>query len=92
MAQTDNVSLSGMLVRGSQSYPRGTRVQFELPLPGQVAPVVGEGDVVRSTAQGRESVRGYAVRFVTFVGDGRKRLAEFLLSRPEGAAREGNGA
>jgi DNA-binding NarL/FixJ family response regulator len=81
VAQTDNVSLSGMLVRGSQSYARGTIVQFEFLLPGQPGPVAGEGEVIRGTTRERESVRGYAVRFVSFAGEGRQRLEQYLEGR-----------
>ena len=82
VAQTDNVSISGMLVRGSQTYPRGTVVEFEFLLPGQPASVAGGGVVVRGTAHEHESVRGYAVRFVRFAGDGRQRLERFLEGQP----------
>jgi hypothetical protein len=78
LAQTENVSLSGMLVRGSQTYPRATAVQFELLLPGQPTPVTGRGLVVRGTAREREPVQGYAVRFVRFDRDGRQRLEQYL--------------
>jgi hypothetical protein len=88
VAQTDNLSRTGMLVRGSQSYSQGTGLHFELMLPRDPLPLQGEAEVVRVTSPETESVRGYAMRFVAVEGDGRQRLERFLRSQLES---EGSG-
>jgi DNA-binding response OmpR family regulator len=75
---TQNLSSSGMLVLGGQELPVGTRVAFELLLPGQLPPVCGELEVTRHTDAGREHVDGFGGRLVSFVGDGGERLRAFL--------------
>jgi hypothetical protein len=81
---TENVSVSGMLVRGGRELPVGAKVSFELMLPGALGPIAGEAEVVRHTQVGVERVDGIGVAFVSFSGAGEQRLAEFLRRRPGG--------
>ena len=78
MSQTVNLSETGMLVRTGEVYPLGSRLSFEVHLGGQSQPIRGEGEVVRATAAGRESVRGIGIRFISLERDGLLRLQRFL--------------
>ena len=75
---TQNVSSSGMLVLGGHELPVGTRVTFELLLPGQLPAVCGELEVTRHADRGREQIDGFGARIVSFTGDGGERLRAFL--------------
>jgi CheY-like chemotaxis protein len=79
MAQSENFSATGMLVRTGEVYPLGSRLSFEFHVGRDPQPVRGEGEVVRHTLPGRESgVRGVGVRFVSFERDGLVRLQRAL--------------
>ncbi len=78
MAQSENLSETGMLVRTGEVYPIGSRMSFEFHLGGQSQPIRGEGEVVRQTTAGRESVRGIGIRFISLERDGMVRLQRFL--------------
>jgi hypothetical protein len=79
---TENVSAAGMLVRGGREFPVGARVTFELMLPGSLAQIAGEAEVVRHSQVGVERIDGIGVAFLSFVDDGEQRLASFLQRRP----------
>jgi hypothetical protein len=78
---TENVSTSGMLVRGGREFPVGSKVSFELLLPGSLGPVDGEAEVVRHSQVGVESVDGIGLAFVSFAADGDRKLSAFLNRR-----------
>jgi len=78
--QTENLSASGMLLVTDRRYRKGTRIHFELRVPGEERPVAGVAEVVRHTLHGREKVGGLGVRFVSFVGDAGRRLARHVAS------------
>jgi len=78
MAQTENLSETGMLVRTGEVYPLGSRLSFEFHLGGLAQPIRGEGEVVRQSLGGRESVRGIGIRFISLERDGLQRLQRFL--------------
>jgi hypothetical protein len=67
-----------MLVRTGEVYPIGSRMSFEFHLGGQSQPIRGEGEVVRQTIAGRESVRGIGIRFISLERDGMLRLQRYL--------------
>lgn len=75
---TENVSVSGMLIRGGQEFPVGTKLHFELLLPHQAPAVRGDLLVVRHSDRLREGVEGFGARILDFVGDGEARLRAFL--------------
>lgn len=75
---TDNVSVSGMLVRGGREFPVGSQLHFELVLPDSARLIRGRALVVRHSSLAREGVEGIALRIVTFEGDGAERLRDFL--------------
>ena len=78
---TENVSTAGMLVRGGSEFPLGTRLQFELMLPGERTPVRGQLEVARHTDPGRERVEGFGGKVVSYAGDGQERVRAFIAQR-----------
>jgi hypothetical protein len=78
MAQVDNLSTSGMLIRGPDHVQVGAPLPFEMPLSGDPTPIKGLAEVVRSTTREREGVTGFAARFVQIENDGALRLERFV--------------
>lgn len=78
VTETLNVSSSGLLLRGAQEFAVGTRLRFELVLPGLAPTIRGDATVVRHTSEVREAEPGIAVRMYSFVGDGERELGTFL--------------
>lgn len=81
VAQLDNLSTSGMLIRGRWEVEIGAPLTFECTLPGQTAPIRGTAEVVRPTTREREGLTGFGIQFVRFEGDGAQRLADFISAR-----------
>ncbi|HEV8631272.1 MAG TPA: PilZ domain-containing protein [Thermoanaerobaculia bacterium] len=81
MAQTENLSETGMLVRTGEVYPLGSKMSFEFHLGADRMPIRGEGEVVRHTTPGRENVRGMGIRFITLERDGLLRVQRFLREK-----------
>lgn len=79
--QTENVSSSGMLIRGGRVFPLGSSFEFDLSVPAQPIALHGSAEVVRHTDPFRERIEGFAARFVGFNGDGHDRLANWLDAR-----------
>ena len=75
---TENLSSTGMLVRGGQEFPVGSRIAFEIVLPDLEPVVRGEAEVVRHTAPDLERVAGIGASFASFESGGHERLAGFL--------------
>ncbi len=75
---TENLSPSGMLVRGGKEFPVSARVSFELILPDLEPVIRGEAEVVRHTDAALEDVDGIAATFASFEDGGQERLADFL--------------
>jgi hypothetical protein len=75
---TENVSATGMLVRGGNEFPIGACLSFKLILPGEAPPIAGEVQVARHTDRTREHVEGFGGRILSFVDDGQKRLCSLL--------------
>ncbi len=82
LSVTENVSVSGMLVRGGREFELGKRLFFELLLPAQERSIRGDLTVVRHTDRLREGVDGFGGRVLGYVGDGEERLRGFL-ARPD---------
>ncbi len=81
LAQLDNLSTSGMLIRAPDHVEVGAPVPFEIPLSGDPTPIRGLAEVVRSTTKSREGVTGFAARFVQIEEDGANRLEKFVQRR-----------
>jgi CheY-like chemotaxis protein len=75
---TENISATGMLVRGGREFPIGATLHFRLVLPGQAPPIVGDVQVARYTDRAREHVEGFGGKILSFVDDGQQRLRALL--------------
>jgi DNA-binding NarL/FixJ family response regulator len=82
---TENLSATGMLVRGGKEFPVGSCLRFRLILPGQVPPIAGEIEVARHTDRVREHVEGFGGKILSFAENGQQRLRA-LLEGKAGAA------
>lgn len=78
ICHTENVSASGMLLRGAETLVPGTPFDFAFTLPGETRPIRGRAEVVRLADPVRENLRGLGSRFVSFADTGRERLHAFL--------------
>ena len=78
---TENLSCTGMLVRGATEFPVGSHLHFELLVPGLAPPILGEVEVARHTDHLRERIEGFGGRIVSFVGDGQARLHSLFAER-----------
>jgi hypothetical protein len=76
--QTENVSESGMLLRGFGHYPPGTTIDFEINIPGQSDPIRGHATIARTTNVAAEMMEGVGARFDDFRDGDRARLTEYL--------------
>jgi hypothetical protein len=76
--QTENVSESGMLLRGFGHYPPGTTIDFEINIPGEVDPIRGTATIKRTTNVRLERMEGVGARFDTFLGQDGVRLTDYL--------------
>jgi len=87
---TENLSGGGMLICTRTPPPLGGEFSFSLEL--ESGTVTGAARVVRHTACGQEAVDGFGARFLSFDGDGRRRLLEELRSSREAALAAGDGS
>lgn len=76
--QSENLSISGMLIRTSEDFPVGSSLSLEFVLPEHDQPIRCQAEVVRYTRPDVEELRGMGVRFLAFSDDGRERLRAFL--------------
>ncbi len=76
--QTENISESGMLLRGFGHYPPGTTIDFEINIPGQSDPIRGTATIARTTNVTLERMEGVGARFEAFMGQDGSRLTEYL--------------
>lgn len=76
--QTENVSETGMLLRGFGHYPPGTTIDFEINIPGQSDPIRGQATIARTTNVSSEMMEGVGARFNDFRDGDRARLTEYL--------------
>ena len=78
--QSEDISLSGMLIRTSEEFPVGSQVRLEFSLTDEEEPIACQAEVVRYTQPDLEKVRGMGVNFLSFEEDGWQRLEDFLTS------------
>ena len=81
MAQIENLSASGMLLRGVTQFPVGTTFDFEILAQGESRPICGTAEITRTTNPRHEIVKGVGVRFVSFAGSDRLRLEAYVEQR-----------
>jgi hypothetical protein len=79
--QTENLSMTGMLVRTRHRPQLGSQVVFKIHIGDGNDPIMGHGELVRHATQDQGSHDGVGIRFLSFVGDGADRLEEFLGRR-----------
>jgi hypothetical protein len=77
--QTENLSDSGMLLRGFQRFPPGTRFSFEMQVPGEDLSLKGVAEVTRTTDVERETIEGFGARFVEIKSPDRWLLEQVLV-------------
>ncbi len=77
VGQTENLSASGMLIRGWCHYPSDTPVDFELRLQSDLW-VRGVAAITRSAQAEQEGVAGFAARFIAFERNSQAKLRTFL--------------
>ena len=76
--QSENISLSGMLIRTSETFPVGSQVDLEFSVGDDDEPLRCRAEVVRYTDPDLETARGMGVHFVSFEEDGQERWEAFL--------------
>ncbi len=79
--QTQNLSATGVLIRGFSHYPQGSKIDFEISLPTDSAPIKGSGTISRRTERRLEQVEGLGIKFTSFHGSDQHRLADFLAAQ-----------
>jgi hypothetical protein len=79
--QIINVSATGMLLSGAESFSLGSRFDFVFCLPGEPRPIKGMAEIVRRTDAEREGAHGMGARFLHLKEDGPYRLERFVTSR-----------
>jgi len=79
LCQTENLSDSGMLLRGFQRFPPGTRFSFEMQVPGADLCLKGVAEVTRTTDVEREDIEGFGARFVEIKSPDRWLLEQVLV-------------
>ena len=79
--QTENVSVSGMLLRGFGHYPAGTTIDFEINIPGESEPIRGSAEISRTTNIAVERLEGVGARFLSFLGADQSRLSTYVDQR-----------
>ncbi len=78
LAQTEDISTSGMLVVTPKRYPVGSRARFALTLPIDPQPIQGEAEVTRHTDPASDRVRGMGFRFMAFAPADAERLQGYV--------------
>jgi hypothetical protein len=81
--QTENLSTTGVLLRGFGHYPLGAKIEFEISLPGETEPIRGAAEVCRTTNFARERLEGFGATFTDFQGDDGQRLEQYLSASDE---------
>jgi len=76
--QTENISETGMLLRGFGHYPPGPTMDFEINIPGADEPIRGRATIARTTNVTAERMEGVGARFDRFHENDRARLTGYL--------------
>lgn len=79
--QTRNLSATGVLIRGFSHYPQGSKIDFEINLPADTAPIKGSGTISRRAERRSDRVDGLGIKFTSFHGTDQHRLTDFLASQ-----------
>jgi DNA-binding NarL/FixJ family response regulator len=73
-----NMSAAGLLVETDANLEPGQHIILSIDIDPDEEPVSGKAEVVRRADPDRDGVEGIGVRFLSFAGDGRKRLEAIL--------------
>jgi PilZ domain len=76
--QTENLSMSGMLVKTRHRPQLGSKVTFKIDLSDPVGTILGRGEFVRHSTPDQGSVDGLGVKFLSFADDGAQLLQNYL--------------
>lgn len=76
--QTEDISLTGMLIRTSEEFPLGSQVALEFAPHPDEEPLQCRAEVMRYTHPDVEGMCGIGVHFLSFTDDGFERLEAFL--------------
>ncbi len=76
--QTENLSMSGMLVKTRHRPQLGSTVVFKIDLSDPVGTIFGRGELVRHATPDQGSVDGLGVKFLSFAADGAQMLQDYL--------------
>lgn len=78
VAQTENISTSGMFVATHRRYPLGSQARFEMSLPGERPPVRGTATITRHSRPD-EGRQGMGLRYENFKSENDlERLCDYL--------------
>ncbi len=77
MAQSKDISASGMFVASKRLYPIGSRARFEFTLPNDSNPFGGTAEVTRHSAP-TDSMQGFGVKFLSFSQNSQQNLSACL--------------
>ncbi len=80
LCQTENLSETGMLLRGWNHLPVGFTFDFELDLPGEDEPLRGRATVARVTTDARENFEGIGVSFESLDPSSEGKIENFISS------------
>lgn len=78
LCQTENLSVSGMLVETRHQLAIGSMVAFKIPLPDGAGTIRGRGELVRRSKLDREGVEGFGIRFLDFSAKSDRTLEDYL--------------
>ena len=78
MAQTENLSESGVLIRTREKVPVGSEIDLELSLPGSAGPIKAVGEVMRYQQGEGGETQGLGVAFTRLTGEAAERLNDYL--------------
>ncbi len=76
--QTENLSMSGMLVKTRHRPQLGSTVVFKIDLSDSVGTIFGRGELVRHATPDQGKVDGLGVKFLSFASDGAQKLQDYL--------------
>lgn len=77
IAQTKDISVSGMFVITRKRHSIGSPASFEFNLPDERHPIRGVAEVTRHSEPGAK-ISGMGFRFITFEGESKERLSEVV--------------
>jgi putative ABC transport system permease protein len=78
LAQTENISESGVLIRTKERIPVGSEVDLELNLPEMASPVQLSGKVVRHAEAAGGGMQGMGIAFTRLANEAAERLNQYL--------------